>query len=531
MRPLLPPRPPAGRAQARARLAGTEWDLLVVGAGASGASVAREAARRGLSVALVEQDDISSGTSSRSSRLIHGGLRYLAHGDLGLVREGLRERRRLLDSAPGLVRTVRFLYPIYRGDPDGRLAVACGLGLYGLLGLGDGFGFHRRLDPATLRREFPLLRTDGLRAAYTYRDGAAHDARLTLALAIAAAERGALVMPRCRVRRVHAAGATIEDRLTGAGDEVRAGAVLLACGPFAGLLEDGPPLRTARGAHLAVPSGRLPLAGFVALRSPGDGRLVFAMPSGQYSVLGTTDVDDATAPADVHATADDVDYLLRAARQAFPGAELGRQDVTGVWAGLRPLLAQPGANPDQLSRRHVVVEGRNGVFALVGGKLTTHRAMAQDALERIARRVGWPRRVSSTPAPLLSGSLAAGAARLRALGTSEAQVAELGALYGARLSLLADRCAAATAHGAEGLERAQVELAAETEWAWSLDDLLLRRTLPGPLDLRRCAQLAPRAAELLGGSLGWSARERDLQTDSFVRGVREDLRLAGLEHV
>jgi glycerol-3-phosphate dehydrogenase len=514
-----------------ARLASTPWDLVVVGAGASGAAVALEAARRGHSVALVEQDDIGSGTSSRSSRLIHGGLRYLARGELGLVREGLRARGRLLREAPGLVRSVRFVYPVYRRDPDGPLRVALGLTLYDLLSVGDGLGRHRRWSARRLAREEPQLRTQGLRGAFAYRDAATHDARLTLALAMSAAAAGVQVLPRCRVCVVEPGGLLeVEDRVEGTRCEVKARAVLLACGPWRGLLPDSVRLRTARGSHIAVPARRLAVSAHLALRSPDDGRLIFALPQGAYTVLGTTDRDDDTPPEDTRASSGDVAYLLRAARHHFPQSRLIEADVSGLWAGLRPLLADdPGSHPDQLSRRHSVLECAPAIYALMGGKLTTHRQMADDAIARMAPLLpvaGNP----TTSGPLLAGSLAHGAARLRSHGLREADVSQLSGLYGARLERLADLLPAeASAALEETVLRAQIALAAREEWAWTLDDLLLRRLLPGALNLRLAAALAPWAAEALGQELGWSSAEQAQQLRSFRAGLEEELRHAGLE--
>jgi glycerol-3-phosphate dehydrogenase len=534
MRALLPPRPPRGRGRDLERLAGTPWDLVVVGGGASGASVALEAARGGLSVALVEQDDIASGTSSRSSRLIHGGLRYLAQGELALVREGLYERKRLLREAPGLVRPVSFLYPVYRGDPDGLAKVDLGLWIYDFLSLGDGLGFHRRWSARRVHRQLPALRGQGLRGALRYRDAATHDARLTLAVAIAAAEAGALVAPRCRAVRLARASdggleLEIEDRIGGTQLTVGARKVLLACGPWPDFQSDRAPIRTARGSHVAFSAGRLRLPAFLALRSPDDGRLAFAMPIGAYIVLGTTDVDDSRPPSEVAPTGDDVAYLLRLARHAFPHARLEAADLTGAWAGLRPLLAEPGTpNPDLLSRRHRVLETEPGVFVLQGGKLTTHRRMAEDTLARIEGRATQPRPPHRA---LLSGSLAEGAAVLRRLGTKPADVEELEGLYGARLDRLAERAEAgsSTVDLEERILRAQIELAVDEEWACALDDLLLRRLAPGPLNLRAAMRLAPWAAELMAERLDWSEGERERQCEDFLAAVGEEMRGAGLE--
>jgi glycerol-3-phosphate dehydrogenase len=535
MRPLLPPRPPRGRDGDPERLASTAWDLLVIGGGSSGVAVAHEAAQRGLSVALVEQDDIASGTSSRSSRLIHGGLRYLAQGELGLVREGLRERRRLLRTAPGLVRPVPFLYPIYRGDPDGRWKVGLGLWLYDFMSLGDGLGWHRRWSARRIERQIPSLGAQGLRGGFLYRDAATHDARLTLAVALAARRAGAHLVSRCRVlgwrRGEPGVELEIEDRLGARTVTAAAAAIVLACGPFSDLLRPRAAIRTARGAHLSFPAGRLPVKVHLALRSPDDDRLAFAMPAGAYTVVGTTDIDDPTPPAEVRATPDDVAYLLRLTRHAFPLARIESADVVGLWAGQRPLLTEEGTvDPDELSRRHRVLEIEPAIFALQGGKLTTHRLMAVDTLDRVrgGREARAARRSGDA---LLTGSLAEGAAALRRAGVGEGDVAELAGLYGARLDALAARVVAAPGSATpleERVLRAQIELAVDEEWALTLDDVLLRRLLPGPLNLRLSASLAPWAAGVLASRLAWSAAETRLHLREFSVGIAEEFRVAGL---
>ncbi|HEX9671028.1 MAG TPA: FAD-dependent oxidoreductase, partial [Thermoanaerobaculia bacterium] len=407
--PLAPPRSTPAREAALATLAGRRWDLLVVGGGASGAAVARDAALRGLAVALVERHDLAFGTSGRSSRLIHGGLRYLALGDLALVREGLVERGRLLAAAPQLVRPVRFLYPVYAGDPDPLWRLGLGLHLYDWLAAGHSLGRHRRLSAAEAAALAPGLRRQGLRGAALYQDAACHDARLVVALARSAAAAGAAVVTRCsatapprRRGAMREIELEVEDTIGGRRFDVRARAAVLCCGPWRELLDATPVrLRATRGSHLAFPRRRLPLPCHVALRSPDDGRLAFAMPAGEHTVVGTTEQDDATPPAAVRATPDDVAYLLRIVRHAFPEAELGAADVTGVFAGLRPLVARRSRDgrihPSAVSRKHVVARAAPGTWVLAGGKLTSHRRMAEDCVDAVLREIG--PRLERAPGP------------------------------------------------------------------------------------------------------------------------------------
>ena len=544
-----------------------------MGGGATGTALARDAALRGLAVALVERHDLAAGTSSRSSRLIHGGLRYLAQLQLGLVREGLVERGHLLASAPGLVRPVPFLYPVYDGDPDPLWRVAAGMRLYHALAAGHRLDRWRRLDPAAVAAELPGLRRAGLRGAVAYLDGACHDARLVVALALSARAAGATIVTRCaavpeslrpaqayrgravsigrsaRGRRAPVAVGSsagsrreieVEDVLTTHRFPVQARAVVLCGGPWPELLAGTPVrLRATRGTHIAVPRARLPLASYVTLRSPDEGRLAFAMPIGAHTVFGTTDVDDTTPPAAVAPSPADVAYLLRLANHAFPDAALSPSDVSGLYAGLRPLIAlrsrHSRVDPTRVPRNHVVVPAAPHLWVLAGGKLTNHRRMAEDCLDAILATPGGPAAgpCRTRDLPLLDGSLDAARERLAHRGFPQEQADALGHLYGARLERLAGMLEEKAQVGRSGFDdddllAAQVDLAAADEWALSLDDVLLRRLTPGPLDLPACLALAPRAAELLGTRLGWTAGDVADQVRSFRELVDREWAAAGL---
>lgn len=542
MRALLPPRSTTARDGAVAELGRRPWDLLVVGGGVTGVAVARDAALRGLSTALIERQDFAFGTSSRSSRLIHGGLRYLANMDFSLVREGLVERRLLLDNAPGLVHPVRFVYPVYRGDPDPVWKVNLGVRLYEALSMGYGLGGSRRLRKRGLERTVPYLRHQDLKGGISYFDAAAHDTRLTLSVARSAERAGAHLVSRCGAKRLLGGehgedvvrGAVVEDRLGGGELEVEARAVVLCCGPWQKLYESTPVrLRTARGTHLSLRCRRLPLDCYVALRSPRDGRLAFAMPVDRYLVLGTTDDDDDRAPGDVRPTAGDTDYLLELANHAFPAVDVEAGDVTGAWAGLRPLVADgDGEDADKLSRRHLVKAGAPGLWILTGGKLTTHRLMAEDCVDEIAPWLE-ERGVEVGPCrtreePLLEGSIERGQAVLRESGESGDRIERLLRFYGARLEALADRVATASDEPLSGdrVLDAQIELAVEEEWALSLDDLLLRRVGPGALDLRASWKMAPAIGSKTAALLGWSDAERDEAVEALRAGLAADLTAA-----
>lgn len=538
---LTPPRSTQGRERALGALAGRTWDLVIVGGGASGAAAARDAALRGLATALVEQADLAHGTSSRSSRLIHGGLRYLAQFELPLVREGLVERRRLLETAPGLVRPADFLYPVFTGDPDPLWKVNLGVTLYEMLAMGYGLGGRRKLGASEVLEQVPALSPVGLKGAAFYRDAATHDARLTVALALAAAEAGAVIATRSRAvgmlrSQGRVDGLRVEDRLGRRILEVRARSVLVCSGPWQELFSGtGLKLRTARGSHVSVPRSRLPVPACLALRVPEDGRLAFAMPNDRYTVLGTTDAFDPDPPGAVVASARDVRYLLEFAARAFPGAALKPRDIVGAWAGLRPLISsEDEESADHLSREHRVVHPEPGLWILTGGKLTTHRAMAEECLDRLAPVLATGGQESgpcrTRDLPLFAGDLEAAGRALESQGLDRETVDRLAGLYGTRLERFAAGLAASFPDGdrtADELFEFQVAWAVREEWALTLDDVLLRRMLPGALDLVACREAAPRAARRMAELLAWDEAEEAEQLRTFRAGVDRDL--AGLE--
>ncbi len=535
---LPPPVSPPSRELDIERLETVDWDLLVVGGGATGVAVARDAALRGLEVALAEEHDIAFGTSSRSSRLIHGGLRYLASAELGLVREGLRERHYLLETAPHLVRAEQFAYLVYSEDPDALWKIRLGVALYALLATGYRLGPNRKLSTEALGELVPGIETDRLDGAVTYFDGATHDARLTVAVAASAREAGATLLTRCRVgdlvrRNGRVEGTVVDDTIADRSFEVSARVVLLCTGPWQALHADIPPhLRTARGSHVSLHRERLPLDLALVLRSPQDGRQTFALPMGDYTVLGTTDVDDDTPPSEVRPTVEDTDYLLAVANHAFPTADLARRDVVGAWAGLRPLLAaDETGDPDELSRRHRVVRAAPGLWVLAGGKLTAQRQMAEDCLNDILRREDYDdrslARCHTHELPITPGDVERGRDDLRRLKADPAMIDRLLGLYGGRLGrLTAHLREAPPVRLAERVLIAAARMAAEEEGALSLDDALLRRLDPGALDLERAIEIAPLVAREMAEPLGWTRQQMEAQVEAFRQGATGDLTAA-----
>ncbi|MEO0325774.1 MAG: glycerol-3-phosphate dehydrogenase/oxidase [Myxococcota bacterium] len=536
-----------------ARLEGAEVDLVVVGGGITGTGVARDAARRGLRVALVEQRDLAYGTSSRSSKLVHGGLRYLEQGEVSMVFESVSERRTLMHLAPHLVTPLPFLFPVYERSKKSLTLVRLGMWLYDALALFRSYRRHVMVDRGTLSDREPALRQEGLRGSPLYYDCATDDARLTLETALDAAAAGAIVATGARVRRLvknvrgEIAGVVVEDTLRGVVTTVRAPVVVNATGPWTDALrrlsslpgkERRALLRPTKGVHVVVERQKLPVNHAVVLVHPDDGRVLFALPWGDRSYLGTTDTDYRGAPEEVAATAGDVAYLLGAAAHYFPAHPLDPGDVLSTWAGLRPLIAPPDAvSASQVSREHEVLTDADGLVTVAGGKLTTYRHMAEEVVEAAlavlrARGVRRPLEAPRTAEDPLPGgrgfpigdpreALATLTAEVAELGDfDEATAAHLAATYGTRARALASRCAADASwrvplvRGRPEIE-GQVRWAAREELAASVEDVLVRRTQLFFRDHDQGLGCAPRVADLLAEELGWSARERDASLAAY----------------
>jgi glycerol-3-phosphate dehydrogenase len=381
------------------RLDGEAFDILIVGAGATGAGIARDASLRGLRVALVDAGDFAGETSSHSSKLIHGGLRYLQYGDLSLVFEALAERRRLMLTAPHLCRPIEFLFPAYRGLAPRLGTLGAGIALYNALALWRPPVGGRRLDPREVFALSPLLRAAGLQGAQLYVDCQTDDARLVLETVLDAAGAGAVVASRVTVtellrdRRGRSRGAVARDRLAGIDLTIQARVIVNATGPFSDAFDRGRHnLRPTLGVHLVFAAERIPHGGrATVLRSPRDGRLVFLLPAGQRTIVGTTDTDwtppgrlppHPPRPGDrIAARPADVEYLLETVNHAFPPADLGPGDVISTFAGLRPLVAKRAHTPSDTSREHELMVEPDGLLTIVGGKLTTYRRMAEQAVD------------------------------------------------------------------------------------------------------------------------------------------------------
>ncbi|HLG04987.1 MAG TPA: glycerol-3-phosphate dehydrogenase/oxidase, partial [Gemmatimonadales bacterium] len=390
--------PPSVRATLQ-DLGNGRHDILVIGGGITGAGIARDAALRGLSVALVDAGDFGSGTSSRSSRLIHGGLRYLEQRRFRLVSESLRERSLLQRLAPHLVRPIEFILPFFRGDRVPGWKIRLGLRLYDLLAGTGNVRRHDNLGKRALRELEPLMRERGLTGGARYFDAQCDDARLTVAVMRAAASAGARVANYVRAVRLleeegRIVGAALRDELTGATGEATARLVINATGPWTDAvrrLEDPaakPILRLTKGSHVQVPQARIGHRHAILFASPIDRRPLFILPWGDWTYLGTTDVETDESPDAALPSEEEVIYLLRSANFLYPEAHLGTEDVVATWSGLRPLLAaEPGTPVTKVSREHRIVRGPGGMLTIAGGKLTTFRRMAEEVVNRATREL------------------------------------------------------------------------------------------------------------------------------------------------
>ncbi len=522
----------------------------------TGAGAALDAAARGLSVALVEARDLAAGTSSRSTKLVHGGLRYLEQLEFDLVHEALTERGRLVERlAPHLVRPVPILVPLPDGPLPMRALRRCyygaGVALYdafaGLIGRGRGMPLHRHLGRAAARRWFPSLRPDAATGAIRFYDGQVDDARLVVTLARTAASLGAAVVTSAQVTGLRrdsrqVTGARVRDLESGEEFEVAARTVIAATGVWSDdvtkMLPDARPglrVRASKGVHLVVPRSAITGDAGLILRTPGS--VLFALPWGGHWIIGTTDTDWELDRAHPAASAHDIGYLLGQINQVLD-RPLTEADIEGVYAGLRPLLAGEDEATSALSRKHAVVEPMLGLFLVAGGKLTTYRVMAADVVDRAARRLGVARKSSTAELPLLGadGYQALWRDRralARRYGVSVGAVEHLLERYGSLttevLAMIQERPElAAPVDGAPEYLAAEIAYAARAEAALHLEDVLTRRTRISIETPHRGEESARQAADLLATELGWSPEvvEREVaHYHAWVAAERDSQRM------
>jgi glycerol-3-phosphate dehydrogenase len=537
---------PQSRASALATLASEELDVLVVGAGVVGAGAALDAATRGLSVGLLEARDFASGTSSRSSKLIHGGLRYLEMLDFSLVREALRERGLLIQKlAPHLVRPVAFLYPLQKRAWE-RFYVGAGIALYDTLALtggNTGLPRHRHLTRVEALKAFPSLRPESLIGGIRYYDAQVDDARHTMFLARTAAAHGAHVASRTEMigflregRRV--VGVRARDLETGAELEIRARTVINATGVWTG---DSQAMLTgergqfkiaaSKGIHLVVPRDRISAKSGMILRTANS--VLFVIPWDRHWIIGTTDTPWNLDKADPAASGRDVDYLLEEVNKALV-TPLTRDDVQGVYTGLRPLLSAEASTTAKLSREHAVGNPVPGLVVVAGGKYTTYRVMAKDAVDAAVGDL-----TTRVPASCTDQVPLLGADGYRAAWNRRAQLARRAGLHVSRIEHLlrrygtltdeilamieADPALGVPLTGATDYLAAEVVYAVTHEGARHLEDVLSRRTRISIETTDRGVAAARTTAQLVAGPLGWSAEETEREIARYEAVVVAEL--------
>ncbi|MFL5501368.1 MAG: FAD-dependent oxidoreductase [Gemmatimonadaceae bacterium] len=489
------------------------FDVLVIGGGITGCGVARDAAMRGLKVVLVERDDFASGTSGRSSRLVHGGIRYLEHGQLHLVRESIREREILLRIAPHLVQPLAFTWPIYRGARVGRLKLGAGLFIYQVMA---GNRAHRSLSlnaAETLERE-PALEKAGLSGSAVYYDARTDDARLTIANAVDADRNGGVVMNHTRATDIirdgqKAVGARVISRLSGLEQEIRARVIVAATGvwenDFGG---DASPHRHrgSKGVHIGVSRERVRNREAITMVSPIDGRVMFCLPAATQTIIGTTDTWTDDPPETVHAATSDIEYLISSANAYFPDARLSADDVISAWAGIRPLAGGQPNDPSAASREHSIVTDDSGVIHVTGGKLTTYRAMAAEIVDRVQEALGQRRRQSATDSVELPGS------------GRDQEIARLQRDNSRLAQPLVDDLPYTGAHLAYGVRQ---------EKAQTLSDLLIRRTHLAFETRDHAVSVAARVADVVAPMLDWTDQTKSARVLEYIEDVGRIFAITG----
>jgi glycerol-3-phosphate dehydrogenase len=534
-----------------------EVDLVVIGGGITGAGVVRNAARRGLRVALFEQNDIAYGTSSRSSKLIHGGLRYLESYEFSLVFESVSERRVMLDLAPHLVNPLAFLFPVYAGSRRNLRTLRAGMWLYEGLSLFRSPKKHQILKPKEVHEAEPLLKQEGLQGAPLYYDCSTDDSRLTLESVIDGVQNGGIAVNWARVDAFtkddqgRVSGVIVRNARDGSLREVRAKAIINATGPWTDevLRMSGPRttqmLRLTKGIHIVVEREKLPVNHAVVLFHPTDDRLLFALPWGDRTYIGTTETDSDGVPGEEAATLADVDYCIAAVNSHFLTQPISRDDVIATWAGLRPLIAPEAQEGEivesKVSREHQITVGGDGLITIAGGKLTTYRKMAKEVVDvavhllqlsdvlpdelqsahtfkaPLPGAVGWPEdddhnKVAAQLAKVCKCDLSQ-TVRLHLVDTYGMRALEIGTLCASDPSL--------TEPIVPGRVEimAQIDFGVQEELAASVSDIMVRRTQIFFRDYDQGLGAVDKVATRMAHLIGWSDEEKQKSIDRYKAEV------------
>ncbi|MFO7959331.1 MAG: glycerol-3-phosphate dehydrogenase/oxidase [Nitriliruptoraceae bacterium] len=537
----------ATRTESLEAMASEELDVLVIGGGVTGTGAALDAVTRGLNTGLVEMRDWASGTSSRSTKLLHGGLRYLEMLDFGLVREALRERGLVMQKlAPYLTRPIPFIYPLTHKGWE-RLYVGSGILLYDVMakekGASKGVPNHKHLSKSTIMKLFPGLDPDVCVGAIRYYDGQVDDARHTMALARTAASHGAHVASRAQVTELvrdagRVVGAVVRDLETGQEYQVRARSVINATGVWTDemqqlLGEEGEfTVKASKGIHILVPRDRIKAKVGMILRTPTS--VLFTIPWHHHWIIGTTDTEYDLDKADPTASAEDIEYVLGQANRVLK-QKLTKDDIVGTYAGLRPLVAGNADSTAKLSREHLVIETTPGMIVVAGGKYTTYRVMAEDtvdaALQSMDKQAG-PCVTKDIPIIGVDGYQAAWNRRELMAERSGLHVARIEHLLKRYGSLNTDVLALAEEDesllepipGADDYLKAEVVYAVRDEGAMHVEDVLVRRTHINFEVQDRGKEAAPAVADLMARELGWSDEQRQAELDAYLERVEAELK-------
>jgi glycerol-3-phosphate dehydrogenase len=472
------------RGRALARLTETPLDVLIVGGGIVGSGVARDAAMRGLRAGLVDQHDFAAGTSSRSSRLLHGGLRYLEQGRVGLVREASIEKKIIHQIAPHLAQPLGFVFPSYKGEGRPVWQLRIGVKLYDLLCGGRNFEPSRGFTRAETQALLPALDAEKLAGSVRYFDALTNDARLVIDTLRSAETNGATVLNYVRFHDAQRHGGEwlcqLEDRVTHTTHQVRARTIVNATGPWADHVpHSAVKLRLSKGIHIVIDAARLKVPSAVVITEGK--RILFVLPWGERVIIGTTDTDYRGRPEEVSTEAQDVSYVLRTVNEFFPSIALREADIISTWAGLRPLIANPDGSPSDVSRAHQIKTPEPGWWDIAGGKLTTYRLMAEQAVDQIVKHLGAPAKPCRTALETL---------------LQPAQMSSFSGILPAPWS------------------REAVQHYVHHEWALRLEDVLLRRS--GWHYYNRASVSAlEQVAGWMADTAGWSLEKRRAEIEAW----------------
>jgi glycerol-3-phosphate dehydrogenase len=532
-----------------ADIAGSTFDMIVIGGGITGASIARDAAYRGLSVVLLEKDDFASGTSSRSTKLLHGGLRYLEQYQFKLVREACRERELFLRLAPHLAKVRPFIYLLYDGYPESSLLLNLGLTVYDIFSGNPIKRRHRMLGSTKLLELEPHLNPEHLVGGGWYYDVLTNDARLTIETVKSASDAGALVGNYLEVSGLvqesgKVSGVEVTDRLTGTQAVLRGKCVVNASGVWVDnvrSLEKGVSdrrLRPTKGVHIVVRKSDFPLQHAVFLRSPKDRRVVWPIPAldGDLVYIGTTDTFYDGKPEDVAATPEDIDYLLEVANHTIPDARLGYDHIVGTWAGLRPLFGtKPGVAASSVSREHEIFVSPGGLLNIAGGKLTTARVMALQTVDAAIRLYGdtfserHPRPCTTNRNPVSGGDaegISDASEKLASLHLPLGIGQRWMSHYGSNALRLAEMVSVDAKNqedlSATAITPAEIQYAVESEMAKTLGDFFIRRATFFFWHRDGGLKIADRVALEMAKSLGWSSEECARQVKKYRTEVEQN---------